>query len=153
MLLALAVRTAIVLGALIVGLRVFGRRQAGEMRTMDILVVLVMANAVQNSMTKSDGHLIVSLVSAGTLLCGGWLIGTVVRLKPRLETSLGGEPVVLVYAGSLVRQNLRRQGVTLNDVEAAVRQQGLTELSEVKLAVLEMDGSISVVPADKPDKD
>jgi uncharacterized membrane protein YcaP (DUF421 family) len=148
----LALRTAIVLVALIFGLRLFGRRQVGEMRTMDILVILVTANAVQNAMTKSDGHLTVSLVAGGTLIVVGWLLGKLVQLRPELELSIGGAPVILVHEGQVEQRALRREGITLGDLMAAMRQQGLTEVDEVKLAVLEMDGSISVVPADKPAK-
>lgn len=147
-LLALAIRTLIVLVTLVAALRILGKRQAGEMRTLDILVVLVVANAVQNAMTKSDGHLAVGLVAAGTLILAGWLSGIVLQRMPALETRLLGAPLVLVRRGQILRKNLQREGLTENDLMVAVRMRGLSDISKAKLAVLEMDGSISVVQSD-----
>jgi len=148
-LLALAVRTLIVLAILVVALRLLGKRQAGEMRTLDILVVLIVANAVQNAMTKSDGHLAVGLVAAGTLILAGWLSGVVLQHRSKLETRLLGAPLVLVRQGQVIRKNLRKEGLTENDLMVAMRGRGLSDLCQAKLAVLEMDGSISVVPRDE----
>ena len=145
-LLALCVRTAIVLAVLIVCVRVFGKRLTGELRTIDILVVLVAANAVQNSMTLSDGHLTVSLVASGTLLVLGRLVVALTRRRGWIERRLGGSPVVLVSRGRVQEARLRREGVTMEDLLGAMRQIGLTDVADVRLAVLEATGGISVVP-------
>ncbi|HET9016138.1 MAG TPA: YetF domain-containing protein [Thermomicrobiaceae bacterium] len=150
MLLALAVRTAIVLGVLIVGVRIFGKRLTGELRTIDILVVLAAANAVQNSMTMSDGHLTVSLVAGGTLIVLGRFVGNLLRARPGWMRSRRGGPVVLVSDGRVFERNLRREGVTDEDLRGAMRQIGLTDVANVRLAVLEETGGISVVPARQP---
>ncbi len=145
-LLALSVRTLIVLAWLIVLLRLVRGRPSGELKTFHILVLLVVANAVQNAMTKSDGHLSVGLVSAGTLLVAGWLIGLGLRRRPWLEKRMLGSPVVLVRDGQVIGKHLKSQGLTESDLNVAARKQGLDEISQAKLAVFEMDGSISVVP-------
>lgn len=148
-LLAFAMRTLIVLVTLTLAVRVIGKRQAGEMRTIDILVILIVANAVQNAMTKSDGHLVVSLTSAGTLILAGWVGGAVLRRTPSLEQRLSGAPVVLVRHGHVLQRNVRHQGLTDHDLMVAARKQGITDLTDAQLAVLEMDGSISVIPAQR----
>lgn len=146
MLAAIAVRTAIVLLALVVGVRVFGKRHAGEMNVYDLLLVLVTANAVQNAMTKANGHLAVALVSAGTLLALGWLCGALMVRRPEWRARLLGSPTVIVHEGRLVWPNVKREGLTEREVMTELRKRGLTELDGVRLAVLECDGSVSVVP-------
>lgn len=143
---AIAVRTAIVFIALVIGLRLTGRRQAGELNLHDVLLVLILANAVQNAMTKGDGRLSVALVSAGTLLVLGTLFAAVQSRYPACEGWLAGTPTVLVEDGRVIRRHLRSEGVTDGELMGAVREQGLADLAGVKLAVLENDGSISVIP-------
>lgn len=143
---AIAVRTAVVLVLVMVGLRLTGKRQAGEMNLHDVLLVLVLANAVQNAMTRGDGRLSVALVSSGTLILLGTLWATLLSRHPGWEGLAVGEPTVLVEEGRMLRRNMRTEGVSKVELLAAVRDEGLPDLSGVKLAVLEVDGTISVVP-------
>jgi uncharacterized membrane protein YcaP (DUF421 family) len=146
---AIAVRTAIVLVALIVGIRVFGKRQIGAMNVYDLVLVLAVANAVQNAMTRGSGQLGVGIAAAGTLLVLGRLLGLVFVRRPALERRVVGVPTLIVQDGQLNRANMRREGITEDEVQAAAREYGLADLSEVRLAVLEPDGSLSVVPKEK----
>lgn len=146
---AIAARTAIILIALVVGARLFGKRTLGGMNVYDLVLVLALANAVQNAMTKGSGQLAVGIVSGGTLLLLGWLAARLIVRRPDLETRLVGSPTILIQDGQLVLPNLRREGVTEDEVMAAVREYGLANLSEVRLAVLELDGSLSVVPKER----
>jgi uncharacterized membrane protein YcaP (DUF421 family) len=145
---AIAVRTAMVLVGLVIGVRVFGRRQAGEMNVYDLLLILMMANAVQNAMTKANGNLLVAFTSAGTLLLLGWLIGAVIARRPWLRAKLLGSPTVIIHDGQIVRANVKREGLTEDEVATELRKRGLTEIDAVRLAILEIDGSLSVVPKD-----
>ena len=108
---ALAVRTAVIAGVAIVGLRLLGKRQLGQMNIYDLAMVMALANAVQNAMTRGSGHLLAGLVSAGTLLAISAAITAVVLRLPRVEGSLVGSPTLLVYDGRLIRPQLRRQRV------------------------------------------
>ena len=152
-LVAVAARTAIVLLALVVGMRVLGRRQLGEMNVRDLLLVLVIANAVQNAMTKGDGSITVALTSAGALLLLGWGIAALTFRVPALEPYLKGTPAVLVRDGHLARRNLRRMRISVEELQAEARKQGVEELKDVELAVAEVDGSISIVPREHPEQD
>ncbi len=145
----IAVRTALVFLFLIVGLRLTGRRQVAELNLHDLLLVLIVANSVQNAMTKGDGRLSVALVSAGTLIAIGLLLATLLSKYPSSEKWIVGEPTVLLEDGRTIRSQMRSAGVTDNELMAAVRQQKLTKLSEVKLAILEVDGSISAITRDQ----
>jgi uncharacterized membrane protein YcaP (DUF421 family) len=146
---AAAVRTAIVFALLVVGIRLTGKRQTGEMNAHDLLVVLIVANAVQNSMTKGNGSLVVALVSSGTLILLGWLLAFTLSRRPDWQAGLVGEPTVIVEDGRMIHPNMRREGVTKDDLMAAVRDQGVAAVANVKLAVLEVDGTISVVPRER----
>src|SRR5437588_12555242 len=101
---AVAVRTAIVLGFLVLLLRLTGKRQAGEMRTHDLVTVLVAANAVQNAMTRGDGRLGVALVSAGTMIFLGWAFATVMGRWPEGRRPFVGAPTVIVEDGRVRRR-------------------------------------------------
>jgi uncharacterized membrane protein YcaP (DUF421 family) len=147
-LLGIAIRTAIVFVFLAVGLRLTGRRQAGEFNLHDLLLVLILANSVQNSMTTGNGHLMVAIVSSGTLLFLGTALALLQAHYPRYEQWTAGVPVVLVESGRLNRGALRREGISESDLMAAVRDQGVENLSAVKLAILEVSGSISVIRKD-----
>ncbi|HET8630908.1 MAG TPA: YetF domain-containing protein [Thermomicrobiales bacterium] len=144
---AIAARTAIVLLVLIVGVRVSGKRHIGELNVYDLMLVLVAGNAVQNAMTKAHSEVTVALVSAGTLMLLGWLFAKADAYWPGLERRAVGTPTVVAQHGELNRRNLRREGVTEEEVLAAAREQGVADLAGVELAVLELDGEISVVPA------
>ena len=145
----IAARTAIVLVALVLGIRVFGKREMGGMTVIDLVVVLALANAVQNAMTLGSGVLLVGIVSGGTLLLLDRLLGLALVRRPSLERFLTGGPVVIIQNGELQRDQMRREGLTVEEVMGAVRGYGLATLAEVKLGVLEADGSLSVVAVDR----
>jgi uncharacterized membrane protein YcaP (DUF421 family) len=146
---AIALRTMIVLIVLVIGLRVTGKREAGELNLPDLILVLVLANAVQNAMTNGDGRLSVALVSAGTLIACGWVFAWLVRINPSVHRYLTGSPTVVVENGRALRHNLRREGVTREELIQAVREKGLADLAAVRLAILEPDGTISIIPREE----
>lgn len=148
-LLATAARTGIVLLWLFLGMRLLGKRHVSQMSIYDLALVMALANAVQNAMTGSKGDLSVGLVSAGTLLGIGWAISRLFVRMPSLEQRVIGTPTVLIHEGHMEREQMRREHVTEAELLAAVRQYGLPDPREVKLAVLEVDGSISIVPKER----
>jgi uncharacterized membrane protein YcaP (DUF421 family) len=142
-------RTAIVLIALLVGIRLFGKREMAGMTVFDLVVILALANAVQNAMTRGSGILGVGIVSAGTLLVVDRLLAALFVRKPSLETRLTGVPVVVVQNGRIEREPMQREGITTEEVMATVRSYGLNSLDQVRLAVLEADGTISIVSVEE----
>jgi uncharacterized membrane protein YcaP (DUF421 family) len=144
---AIVVRTAVVYAALLVGLRLAGKRELGQATTFDLVVVLVIANAVQNAMVGPDVSLNGGLLAAGTLLAANWAVGRLGLRSARLRERLTGSPVLLVHDGNLLAEPLRREGIGEDEVRQALREHGVDDLAEVKLAVLEVDGTISVIAA------
>ncbi len=140
------VRTLVVYVALLFGLRIAGKRELGQMSPFDLVVILLIANAVQNAMVGSDTSLTGGLVAAAALLAVNWIVG---RLRLRygwFEREIRGTVSLLVNDGHFVEQHLRREGIGEDDVYMAMREHGVDDLSQVKAAILEVDGTISIVP-------
>ncbi len=142
----IAAKTAIIYGFLVLGLRLLGRRTLGQMNIYDLVVIIVLANAVQNAMVGNDTSLVGGIVAAVTLLVLNRLLTSLIARSFHAEHVLVGEPVVLVTDGHLVAANLRRSGITEDQIMEALREHELDDLDRARLCVLEADGTISVVP-------
>jgi len=145
--LGIAGRTAVVYVAILVGLRLAGKRELGQMTVFDLVVLLLLANSVQNAMVGQDNSLLGGLIAAFLLLVLNFLLRRAMEHWPRLEEILEGTPTVLVLQGKVIESSLRREGVDEELLQQALREHGVADLADVDLAVLEVDGSISVVPA------
>jgi uncharacterized membrane protein YcaP (DUF421 family) len=141
-------RTFVVYVALLGGLRLAGKRELGQMTTFDLVVVLIIANAVQNAMVGANVSLTAGLVAAATLLVTNSAVDRAGRRFGWLRSRLRGTPTLLVNDGVLISERLRREGVDADEVMQALREHGVDDIRSVKMAVLEIDGTISVVPAD-----
>ena len=143
---AIAIRTLIVLLALVIGLRLLGKRQTGQFNIYDLALIMLLANAVQNAMTNGDGHILVGMVSSATLLATGWVLSRAFERLPQLAQRVTGVSTLLVNDGQFIRSHLAREHITEDQILAAMRQHGICDLSDLRMAVLEIDGSISIVP-------
>ena len=149
-LLVVVLRSVVVYVVLLVLLRLFGKRELGQMAPFDLVVLLVISNAVQNAMVGPDTSLNGGLLAAATLLVANWAVGRFALRWGWLRQRAIGNPTMLVYEGSLLRDHLQHEGVTEEEVLQALREHGVDELESVKVAILEVDGTISVVPKDAP---
>ena len=155
-LLDVALRTTIVYFALLVGLRLTGTRQLGQMSTFDLVLLLIIANAVQNAMVGPDTSLVGGLVAAGILI--GWhRVVDWWRLRSRgFAKLLAGEGIMLIHHGRVLDTHCARAGIRREELLQALREHGVADIRDVLLAVLEPDGSISVIrnddmkPGDRP---
>jgi uncharacterized membrane protein YcaP (DUF421 family) len=147
-LLEIVARAAIVYVAVLVGLRLGGKREIGQMTVFDLVVILLIANAVQNAMTGPDVSVTGGLVAAAVLLTLNYALGAARERVPFLRKAVEGDPTLLVSGGKFIERNLRHEGIDEDLVMMAMREHGVAELKDVKLAVLETDGSVSVVPVD-----
>ena len=141
-------RTVIVYAALLVGLRLAGKRELGQMTPFDLVVILLIANAVQNAMVGSDTSLTGGLIAAGVLVTANYGLAAARERLPWLRRAVEGTPTLLINDGKLVREHLRREGLDEDEVMMAIREHGVADVKDVRIAVLETDGSISIVPAD-----
>ena len=138
-------RTAVVFFGCVIGLRLLGKRQIGQVNIYDLAMIMALANAVQNAMTSGTGNLTTGFVCAGTLFLLGRLMTAVIVRWPKVEQNLCGTSTVVVSEGKVIESHLRRSGVTDDQLELSLRAHGFSDLSQVRMAVLEIDGNLSVV--------
>jgi uncharacterized membrane protein YcaP (DUF421 family) len=145
----IAFRTGFVYLALLLGLRLTGKRQVGQLTPFDFLLLLLLANAVQNAMTGPDTSLAGGLVAAGTLLVLNMIVAWTSRRSSRAEQVIEGMPTLLIRRGQILNANLVREGITREDLLRSLREHGVETVEEVRSAVLEVDGSVSVIKEDE----
>ena len=143
------VRTAIVYTFLVVAIRLSGKREIGQMSVLELIVILVISDAVQNSMVGENTSIWGGLVAAATLLLADRVASALTARSRRLKHFVEGEPRLLIRDGRILTKAMQEEGVDDEELRAAVRREGIARLDAVQLAVLETDGSISVIP--KPD--
>jgi uncharacterized membrane protein YcaP (DUF421 family) len=142
----IVVRTAIVYLFLVVVLRISGKRAIGQLTILELIVVLVVSDAVQNSMVGENVTLWGGLVAVLTLIALDQGLSLLLERWTWFRILIEGEPRVLVRDGKPDEQAIAKEKVDLPDIERAARRNGLERLDEVRLAVLETDGSISIIP-------
>jgi uncharacterized membrane protein YcaP (DUF421 family) len=140
------IRTFVVYLVVLVLLRTAGKRELGQMTPFDLVVILVIANAVQNAMTGGDNSLIGGILAAGTLTFVNIAVGRWGSMVPVFRRLVASQPTLLLQDGKPITENLERERVDVEELEMAARQHGIPELADVAAAVLEEDGSISIIP-------
>jgi uncharacterized membrane protein YcaP (DUF421 family) len=145
----LMVRATIIYLALLAALRLFGKREVGQFTLIDLVLILLVANAVQPAMTGPDTSLTGGLVIIGTLVVVNRAIAYGRARVPLLQRLLESPPTVLARDGTWIAQALDHEELSIEDCEMAMREHGIADVAEVELAVLEADGMISVVPRDR----
>jgi uncharacterized membrane protein YcaP (DUF421 family) len=138
-------RTAIVYVCLLFGLRLSGKREIGQLTPFDLAVLLLISNALQNAMTGGDNSVTAGLISAGVLLGLNVAVAGVRMRWPNLRKFVEGSPVVLVSHGEVQHRNLAREQLTYEELLMSLRQHEVQSEKEVELAMLEVDGSITVI--------
>ena len=131
--------------ALLIALRIFGKREIGQFTLYDLVFILLVANALQPSMTGPDTSLLGGMILIVVLVGTNFLLGRLDRV-PRFRVLLSGSPTVIIKNGKFVPDALRKEGVTPDEANMAIREHGVEDLKDVQLGVLEPDGTISIVP-------
>ncbi len=144
--LIIAGKTTVIYIFLVAGLRLLGKRELGQMNIYDLVLIIVLANAVQNAMVGDDNSLAGGVVAAITLLVLNRIFTLAMARSPNLERFMVGEPLLILNDGQFLEDRMRCEGITREQVMAALREHGLEKPDEAHMCVLEVDGSISVVP-------
>jgi uncharacterized membrane protein YcaP (DUF421 family) len=144
----IVVRSAIVYLAIIIGMRLTGSRQLGQMTPFDLVLILLIANAVQNAMVGTDVTVFGGLVAAATLLAANRVTAVITDRVPLFRRALEGQELLLLNDGKLIERNIQHAGLTEELVLQAIREHGFERPEQIRMAVLEIDGTISIVPAD-----
>lgn len=141
----LILRSTVVYVFLLILLRITGKRQVGQLAPFDLVLLLVLSNAVQNSMNAGDNSLIGGLIAASTLVGLNFLLGVATYRSKKLEALVEGRPEVLIHNGKLYGKALADARLTHHELNSALRRAGCAGVHEVHYAVLENNGEISVV--------
>jgi uncharacterized membrane protein YcaP (DUF421 family) len=145
----LVVRGVVVYGFLLIMLRISGKRQVGQMAPFDLVLLLVLSNAVQNSMNAGDNSLIGGLISAATLIGLNYSVSLLTYRNKTLEAVIEGRPQILIHNGRLFDDEMQKAKLTHHELNAALRKSGCDCVDDVHSAILENSGVISVVPRKK----
>jgi uncharacterized membrane protein YcaP (DUF421 family) len=139
-------RSSVVYLAILAALRCVGKRHVAQLSIVDFVLVLLVSNAVQNAMIGSDSSVVGGVAAALTLIGINVLLTRLVVRSERLGTFLEGEPTLLIRDGRILDNHLAHECIRRAELEAAIREHGFEDERAVRLAILEIDGSISVVP-------
>ena len=140
----LVIRGLIVYLFLIGLLRLTGKRQIGEFSPLDLILLLILSNAVQNSMSAGDNSLIGGLISATTLVGINYFVNLLMFKNKKFEAILEGGPQVLISQGKIFEEVMNDAKLTRLELDSTLRLAGYFELKKVKLAILENNGRVSV---------
>ncbi len=143
--LIVAGHTLVIYLFLVLGLRRIGRRAMGQLTIIEYLIIALLGSSVETGLYAGSNSLGAGLVSAMTLLLADWALSTACRM-PAVRRFMVSEPVLLVHDGQVLAEHLRQNYMTRADLMAAIRRRGYASLDDVRFAVLEIDGSVGVVP-------
>ena len=148
-LLQIVVRTGVIYLLVLIGVRLSGKREVGQMTPFDLTLLLLLSNSVQNAMTGPDTSLLGGAVAAATLLILNYLVADVSGGSRRFRRLIQGEPSLLVHDGKVIESHMAREHVSMDELHRSLREHGIERCDQVALAVLEVDGSISCLKYDE----
>ena len=132
----------------IIAIRVFGKKELAQLTVVDLVFILLISNSVQNAMVGSDTSLSGGLLAAVSLFVVNYFLKLILYKNKRASELLQGTSLLLIYKGKVQQHNLEEAEITTDELDAAVREHGVAKCSHVDLAMLEVDGSISVISDD-----
>jgi uncharacterized membrane protein YcaP (DUF421 family) len=147
-LLEIVLRTGVVYLLVLIGIRVSGKREVGQMTPFDLVLLLLLSNSVQNAMTGPDTSLAGGAVAAATLLILNFFVAEFSGLNRRFRRFIQGQPSLLIHDGEVIASHMAKEHVSMDELQRALREHGVATYKEAALAVLEVDGSISVLKYD-----
>jgi uncharacterized membrane protein YcaP (DUF421 family) len=152
-LLQIVLRTGVIYLLVLIGVRLSGKREVGQMTPFDLTLLLLLSNSVQNAMTGPDTSLLGGAAAASTLLVLNYLVANLSGRNRKVRRLVEGEPSLLIHDGKVIEPHMAREHVSMDELNRALREHGINSCNQVALAVLEVDGSISCLKYDeiKPD--
>src|SRR3984893_15579220 len=142
-------RTVVIYLVVLIGVRLSGKREVGQMTPFDLTLLLLISNAVQNAMTGPDTSLTGGVVAAATLLMVNYFVAEVAGGNRRFRKFVEGQPSLLIHDGQIISAHMAKEHVSMDELERALREHGINNYHDVALAVLEVDGSISFLKYDE----
>jgi uncharacterized membrane protein YcaP (DUF421 family) len=148
-LLEIVLRTAVVYIVVLLGVRLSGKREVGQMTPFDLTLLLLISNSVQNAMTGSDNSLVGGIAAAATLLILNYFVADLSGTNRRFRKMIEGQPTLLIHNGQIIPAHMAKEHVSMDELERALREHSISSCHDVALGVLEVDGSISCLKYDE----
>jgi uncharacterized membrane protein YcaP (DUF421 family) len=130
---------------IVLAIRVFGKNELSQLSIVDLVFILLISNSVQNAMVGTNSTLLGGLVAATSLFAVNWLLRNLLFKNKMINQFIQGTALMLVYKGKVIQKHLTEANLSTEELEAAVREHGVTGIKNVDLAVLEVDGNISIL--------
>lgn len=143
--LEIVLRSAAVYVFIVLAIRVFGKREVAQLSITDLVFILLISNSVQNAMVGNNSTLLGGVVAAASLFVINYIFGFILFKSKRFASFFQGHPLMLIYQGKEIKHNLDKSEISRDELEEAVREHGVEKIEDVDLAVLEIDGNISVL--------
>lgn len=141
----IVLRTIFVYLFIIIAIRVFGKKELAQLSVIDLVFILLISNSVQNAMVGPDTSLNGGLIAAGALFLVNFTFKQILYRSKTISDIIQGEALLLIYDGVVNNENCKKAEITIHELEAAVREHGARDIQHVELAILEVDGNISVI--------
>ena len=142
-------RSASVYLFMLIALRIFGKKELSQLNTADVILILLISNSVQNAMVGSDTSLLGGLAAAAILFVINFSLKKLKFKFPKFSDFLHEKPEILIHDGKLDFKSLSKLNITSEELQEAIREHGVKHFSDVKLAMLEIDGNISIISGEK----
>ncbi len=142
-------RSIVVYLFMIIALRLFGKNQLSQLNAGDIILLLLISNAVQSAMVGSNTSLQGGIFAATILFLANFLIKKIMFHSSKFRNIIESEPIILIRDGVINPKAIKKAEITTGEIKESIREHGIENIADVKLAILEVDGNISVISIDK----
>ena len=143
------IRSASVYLFMVIALRIFGKKELSQLNTADVILILLISNSVQNAMVGTDTSLWGGLAAATVLFVVNFILKKLMFRYKSLNNLLQQKPEILIHNGKIDFDSLSKLGITSDELTEAMHEHGVEYYKDVKLAMLEIDGNISIISGDK----
>src|SRR5580704_4200141 len=130
---------------IVAAIRFFGKKELAQLSVVDLVFILLISNAVQNAMVGDDTTVPGGMAAATGLFAVNYLFKYLIKRFPKFSNAVQGHAVLLIYKGKVLHPNCDHALFTMDELKAAVREHGIEKIEDVDLAVLEVDGNVSII--------
>jgi len=148
-LIEIVLRTGVIYLVVLLGVRLSGKREVGQMTPFDLTLLLLISNSVQNAMTGPDNSLLGGIAAAITLLVMNYVVAELSGTNRRFRKLIEGQPSLLIHDGQIISAHMAKEHISMDELERSMREHGICSYHDVALGVLEVDGSISLLKYDE----
>lgn len=134
---------------MIIALRIFGKKELSQLNTADVILILLISNSVQNAMVGQDTSLLGGLAAATVLFLINFILKKLMYKYKGFSNFMQEKPEILIHDGNLDFKSLSKLNITADELKEAMREHGIENYKDVKLAMLEIDGNISIISGNK----